>query len=254
VYQYDADFYRFLSSFALESARRVVPKLSAALPLRSVVDFGCGEGAWLRAWCETGASVTGIDGPYIDRGQLLIGQSEFRAADIAEPIDLGRQFDLVQSLEVAEHLPSIRADTFIDTLTTHGPLILFSAAVPGQGGENHINEQPLGYWRKLFRARGYFPVDYLRPLIAGDTAIQPWYRYNILLYVKEDWVEYLPEATRACVVADADRLRDYRPLTCRLQQAVVRQLPGNAVNWLSRLRAILTAQRSAGGAPIMPAR
>jgi SAM-dependent methyltransferase len=245
LYEYDAYFYDFLSSFALESARRLIPRLVSVLPLRSVVDFGCGEGAWLRAWSETGASVMGVDGPYIDRDRLLIRPGEFHPADIAEPINLGRQFDLAQSLEVAEHLPSTKAKTFVDTLTAHGPLILFSAAVPGQGGENHVNEQPLDYWRALFRKRGYLPIDYLRPLIIGEAAIQSWYRYNILLYVKEHYVEELPGSVRDCVVADADCLREYRPLACRVQQMLVRRLPVHAVNRISRLRAAMAARRRA---------
>src|SRR5256885_15969550 len=115
---------------------------------------------------------------------MLIDAANLRAADLANPIDLGRRFDLVQSLEVAEHLPAVKAESFVDTLIAHGSLVLFSAALPGQGGENHVNEQPLDYWRDIFRSRGYLPVDYLRPLITGDPAIQSWYRYNILLYVE----------------------------------------------------------------------
>src|SRR5215467_6710413 len=165
VYAYGTDFYRFLASFAVRSAQRIVPTLTAVLPVRSVADFGCGQGAWLSVWAAAGASITGVDGPYIDRRGLLIDPGDFHPADLSAPIDLGRQFDLVQSLEVAEQLPVAKAAKFVDTLTAHGACVLFSAAVPGQGGENHLNEQPLGYWRAIFREHGYCPVDYLRPLI-----------------------------------------------------------------------------------------
>jgi SAM-dependent methyltransferase len=248
LYKYDGHFYDFLSSFALESARRVVPRLTTPLPLRSVVDFGCGQGAWLRAWFETGADVMGVDGPYVDRRHMLIDAANFRAADLANPIDLGRRFDLVQSLEVAEHLPAAKAESFVDTLVAHGPMVLFSAALPGQGGENHVNEQPLDYWRDIFRSRGYLPVDYLRPLITGDPAIQSWYRYNILLYVEAGRLGSLPDALRAYVVRDGDALRDYRPRTCRLQQALVRRLPVSTVNRISRFRAAVAVRRNAGAA------
>lgn len=134
MYEYGADFYRYLASFAMRSARAVVPQLSAVIPIRSVVDFGCGQGAWLSIWKRAGASIVGIDGPYVDRDKLLIDEAAFQAADLSAPIDLGRCFDLVQSLEVAEHLPAAKAEQFIATLTKHGPRVLFSAAVPGQGG------------------------------------------------------------------------------------------------------------------------
>ena len=150
LHEYGDNFYRFLASFAVRSAEQIIPVLNALLPINSVVDFGCGQGAWLSVWRKAGAKVTGVDGPYVDQQHLMIDADEFRGADLSRTIDLGRRFDVVQSLEVAEHLPSSRASEFIGTLTSHGPLVMFSAAVPGQGGEHHINEQPLEYWRKSF--------------------------------------------------------------------------------------------------------
>ena len=179
LHEYNADFYGFLTSFAVRSAEQIVPLLTAELTIGSVADFGCGQGAWLSVWRKAGAAVVGVDGPYVDRRHLMIEQSEFRAADLGSPIALGRRFDLVQSLEVAEHLPAERASAFIDTLTAHGPLVLFSAAIPGQGGEHHVNEQPLEYWRAKFRDRSYLAVDCIRPQVAGHQAIQNWYRNNI---------------------------------------------------------------------------
>jgi SAM-dependent methyltransferase len=246
VYAYKADFYRFLSSFAPRSALRIIPKLISAIPVRSVVDFGCGQGAWLSVWAATGASVTGVDGPYVDRRHLLIDADDFHAADLAEPIDLVRQFDLVQSLEVAEHLPATKAGQFVDTLTAHGPCVLFSAAVPGQGGENHVNEQPLSYWRAFFRERRYAPVDYLRPLICDDPEITRWYRCNIMLYVKDDAIASLPDPIRSCRVPDTQPLRDYWPLSYRLCHALVRRLPSGVVDRISRTKGALLAAHRAG--------
>jgi SAM-dependent methyltransferase len=243
MYEYGADFYRYLSTFVVRSAQGVVPRLAAVLPIRSVVDFGCGQGAWLSVWQSAGVSITGVDGSYVDRNRLLIDPAYFRAADLAEAIDLGQRFDLVQSVEVAEHLPASRARQFVDTLTAHGSCVLFSAAVPGQGGEHHVNEQPLGYWRDIFRQKGYVAIDYLRPLIFQDAEIEPWYRYNILLYVAEDHVAALPEMLRSRLVSDADELEDYRPLPYRLRQALMRSLPVGAVTRLSRLRTSLVARK-----------
>jgi SAM-dependent methyltransferase len=244
VHEYGPDFYRFLASFAVRSAQRIVPKLAAAIPVRNVVDFGCGQGAWLSVWAAAGVSVIGVDGPYVDRRRLLIDPGDFHAADLAAPIDLGRQFDLVQSLEVAEHLPAAKAAQFVDTLTAHGACVLFSAAVPGQGGENHVNEQPLGYWRAIFRERGYSAVDYLRPLVRHDPAIARWYRCNMMLYVKDDVIASLAEAARLRCVPDARPLEEYWPLHYRLRHALVRQLPSGVVNRISRTRGVLVARRA----------
>jgi SAM-dependent methyltransferase len=244
VYEYRTDFYRFLASFAIRSAQRIVPKVTAVLPVRSVVDFGCGQGAWLSVWAATGALVTGVDGPYVDRHHLLIDADDFHAADLAAPLDLRRRFDLVQSLEVAEHLPPAKAEQFVDTLTKHGACVLFSAAVPGQGGENHVNEQPAEYWRAIFRERGYPAVDYVRRLIRGDRAIAQWYRYNIMLYVKDDTFASLPDPLRSCRVPDSHLLEDYWPLRYRLRHALVRRLPSGTVDCISRNKGALTARRA----------
>ena len=246
MYEYGTDFYRFLGSFAVHSAQQIVPRLNAAIPVRSVVDFGCGQGGWLSVWAELGVTVVGVDGPYVDARRLLIDPADFHAADLAAPIDLGRQFDLVQSLEVAEHLPAAKAGQFVDTLTAHGSHVLFSAAVPGQGGENHVNEQPLGYWRAIFRDRGYAAVDYLRPLVCDEPSIERWYRCNIILYVREDVVASLPEPLRGCRVPDSQELQDYWPLPYRLRHALIRRLPSNAINRVSHLKAILATHRATG--------
>jgi SAM-dependent methyltransferase len=241
-HEYGEDFYRFLASFAGRSARRIVAELTTALPVRSVADFGCGHGAWLRVWSEAGASVTGVDGSYIDTRKLLIDRSCFRGADLTAPLSLGAKFDLVQSLEVAEHLPAGAAERFVDTLVAHGPLVLFSAAIPGQGGEHHINEQPLAYWRALFRGRGYSAIDYLRPRIAGDRTVARWYRYNVMLYAAEDSLGLLPERVLACRVPEQRPLADYRPLAYRLQNALVRRLPTGAVDGISRMKGLAAAR------------
>lgn len=244
MYEYAADFYRYLAPLALRSAERVVPHLKAALTIESVADFGCGQGAWLNVWRAAGVAVLGVDGPYVDRSRLLIEPAEFHAADLGEPIDLGRRFGLVQSLEVAEHLPREKARQFVDTLCRHGSCVLFSAAVPGQGGEQHINEQPLSYWRRLFGDNGYAAIDYLRPLIFADREVQWWYRYNTLLYVKEDHIAVLPPAVRGSRVDDEAAPRNYYPLHRRVRNALIRQLPPDAANRLARLKASLAAGAS----------
>jgi SAM-dependent methyltransferase len=243
VHEYDADFYRFLASFAAGSAEQIVPLLTAALVINSVADFGCGQGAWLSVWRKTGAVVMGVDGPYVDRRHLMIDQHDFRSADLSERIDLGRRFDLVQSLEVAEHIPSEKASDFVEMLTDHAPLVMFSAAVPGQGGEHHINEQPLEYWREMFGNRGYVAIDFIRPQLVNDREVQDWYRYNIILYSEKTHILELPDCVRAFHVPEDQRLPNYWPLQDRIRHAVIRQMPRIAVDFLSRLKTRLEAKK-----------
>jgi SAM-dependent methyltransferase len=249
MHEYDSDFYRFLASFATRLAEQVVPLLNALMPINSVADFGCGRGAWLSVWQKSGAFVMGVDGPYVDRRDLMIAPRQFCAADLSRPIDLGRRFDLVQSLEVAEHLPAERAADFADTLTAHGPLVMFSAAVPGQGGEHHINEQPLEYWREKFRARGYVAIDCVRPQLVRNSQVQHWYRYNIVVYAAEDHLWAIPNRLQEFRVPENQKLREYWPFPDRVRHAVIRQLPRGAVDLLSRMRAHWEARGSRSAEP-----
>ena len=244
MHEYDANFYAFLNSFAVRSAKAIVPVVKGALPVSSVADFGCGCGAWLSVWRETGADIIGVDGDYVDRRWLLIPPETFRPADLAYSVDLGRRFDLVQSLEAAEHLPATAAGNFIHTLTRHSDAVLFSAAVPGQGGENHLNEQYPEYWRLLFGMEGYKPFDLVRPAVRGNEAVQRWYRYNTILYLRAERLGNLSPAVRQFLVPDDKPIADNWPLADRLRQAMVRALPRRVVDRLARINAATAARKA----------
>ena len=139
---YNEDYYDALKEGARDSARVLVPLVLDLVDARSVVDVGCGLGTWLSVFREHGIEeLLGIDGPHIDTSSLEIAPEHFVAHDLQHPLDLERHFDLVVSLEVAEHLPAACAETFVSSLVGLGPVILFSAAIPAQGGEHHVNEQ-----------------------------------------------------------------------------------------------------------------
>src|SRR5205085_11975533 len=117
----------------------------------------------------------------------------FRAIDLREPFELPRTFDLAVSLEVAEHLPASSASAFVESLTRLAPAVLFSAAVPHQGGWNHLNEQWPQYWAEIFARHGFFPVDCLRERFWDRPNVRWWYAQNMVLYLADGhplWRQY----------------------------------------------------------------
>src|SRR3989304_9166891 len=132
---YDKQFFDQMTEGSLSSARVVLPILFGYFKPTSVVDVGCGRGTWLKPAAEFGVQqLQGIDGDYVERDSLLIDEQNFQAWDLAEKIDMGRRFDLAICVEVAEHLPFSRSETFVAELTQLSDVVLFSAALPYQGG------------------------------------------------------------------------------------------------------------------------
>lgn len=249
MHEYTSDFYAYQEPGSRASAEVVVPMLTRHLNIASVLDVGCGRGMWLSVWRANGVQdIAGLDGDYVDRNRLHIPADRFTAGDLTKGFDLGRRFDLVSTLEVAEHLPTAASPDFVKSLTRHGPMVLFSAAVPGQGGENHINEQPYGFWRALFAAEGFRAFDPLRPTIHADPRVEPWYRYNVLLYVHDAVIPTLPAAIAETRVPDAAEVPDVSPFGYRMRKALLRHLPVSTVTSLAQLNARMKV-RGRGGAP-----
>lgn len=181
---YDDAFYHEHLSSVLMSARCVVPILIQMLQPKSVIDVGCGVGTWLKAFEEAGVTdYLGLDGDYVNRNKLLVDASRFLPSDLERSTELGRVFDLAICLEVGEHLPQQRARSLVRDLGNAAPVVLFSAAIPGQGGTHHINEQWPDYWKRLFEEVGYQRFDCIRPSIWTDTRIAWWYRQNLYLFI-----------------------------------------------------------------------
>jgi len=177
---YEANQYGSFIS-AIEVFKYFIPKYNPS----SIVDFGCGTGTWLAAAKQINRDieVVGVDGDYVDRNMLMINKKEFLPRDLTRELDLERKFDLAMSLEVAEHLDEKYADVFVDTLCRHSDIILFSAAHLGQGGDGHINEQPIEYWINKFEKRDYVWND-IREIFKNNYDIEPWYKDNISLFIK----------------------------------------------------------------------
>jgi trans-aconitate methyltransferase len=205
---YNTLFYAVQRQRSGRSAEEVVGLVNELLRPTSVVDVGCGIGAWLGEWRKQGVSdVLGIDGDWVDRSLLQIPAEQFVAHDLAQPFQGSRRYDLVMSLEVAEHLDKDNADAFLDLLTSLGSVILFSAAVPNQGGQHHVNERWQGDWAHDFAKRGFIAVDCVRPQIWDNQNVQVWYRQNIVIYATETAL-----AEHTGLRAAAEGIRD-RPLS-----------------------------------------
>jgi SAM-dependent methyltransferase len=234
---YDASYYVSEGpASSLRSARIVVPALVSLLQPRSVIDVGCGSGAWLSAFRENGVErILGLDGDHVDRSWLIIPKDCFRAVNLAKPFKVDEKFDLAMSLEVAEHLPEKHARDFVRNLVSLAPFVVFSAAVPFQGGIHHLNEQWPEFWQDLFAESGYRSMDLIRKQFWKNAGVKYWYRQNMFLFAREDMIPANPALLEAS--SDADDLMLVQSAILHYQmgvRSILKQLPRSIWSAVSR--------------------
>jgi SAM-dependent methyltransferase len=207
----NASYYEWMKVGSRRSAQAVVPFLVQLLEPRSVVDAGCGTGSWLRVFRENGTEdVLGVEAAPIDGSVLEIAPDELRIASVVEDLELGRRFDLALCLEVAHYHPPDAAPKLVRNLCALAPAVLFSAAIPGQGGagaKDRPGQQWPDAWAALFEAHSYVCIDCVRPRIWDDDEVEVWYAQNTLLFAERTLVE-----SRPALAAELDRARG-RPLS-----------------------------------------
>jgi SAM-dependent methyltransferase len=179
-------FYASHEQEARRSAEAVLPYVIGRLQPGSVVDVGCGAGVWLAGARDLGiADVLGIEGPWMEALPGRDTSLPMRFQNLDAPIVADRRFDLAIALEVAEHLKPQRAVGFVADLCALADIVLFSAAVPGQGGTHHINEQWQSAWVERFRQNDFVAFDVIRPEFWRDERVAFWYRQNTFLFAHE---------------------------------------------------------------------
>ncbi len=153
---------------------------------KTVVEFGCGPGHLSRELAKLGVQVTSVDGySHPDFTGLPVEFYPLNLNDATAIANLfqDKHFDLAVSLEVAEHLQPESSPTIINWLTKVAPVVVFSAAVPSQGGHGHINLHPRDYWHSLFTQSNFVISDRIREKLRTHPSVAPWYRYNVVDYV-----------------------------------------------------------------------
>lgn len=186
--EYNYQFYEKRHSDTIHAAEVVLGLVADVTPpTHSAVDLGCGVGTWLAVLKKNKVEkVKGFDGAWVNKSLLQIPEENFFEQDFTQPIPGNETFDLAISLEVAEHLPAKNAKDFVLSLTLLSDFVLFSAAIPYQGGVGHLNEQWPNYWISLFKEHGFECLDFIRKQIWDDPKIPYWYKQNTFLFVKNN--------------------------------------------------------------------
>jgi SAM-dependent methyltransferase len=183
---YGEYYYTHMDAIAMRSAPAIVDSVFSRFGPERVIDVGCGSGALLAGLKEKGVSVVGLE--YSKAALDVCGKRGLEVYQFnieeAQQADLGH-FNLAMCFEVAEHISAAHADALVEMLVGFAPRVVFTAATPGQGGTDHVNEQPHEYWIEKFEHRGY-------PLLSAVTEEwrEEWrqkdvagcYRRNVMVF------------------------------------------------------------------------
>lgn len=184
---YNKHFFNNQQAGSVSSAEIIVPFLMTEFKPRSVIDIGCGIGTWLEVFNKYGiTSYIGLDS-HEQFDLLKIPLSNYLYQDLNEydRTNDTERWDMAISLETAEHLQPNKSAQFVKALTSASDIVVFSAAIPYQGGRNHINERWQSFWTKLFKQQGYVCVDCIRPVFWNNKNVEWWYLQNMLVFINQ---------------------------------------------------------------------
>jgi len=165
----------------------------------SVIEFGCGSGYLSKALNSRGVFVTAIDG-YADPDFSGKEGIEFAKVNLNDPAavdlflsSLPSKYDVAICMEVAEHLQPSVSLGLIKSITSVSDVVIFSAAVPGQDGDGHINCRRRDEWHEFFYRQGFVIADTIREKIRNNMKVGLWYRLNAVDYYKKKRELSIPE-------------------------------------------------------------
>jgi SAM-dependent methyltransferase len=168
---------------------RIISELKPEI--HSALDVGAGTGGYVAALARMGVRSIGVEYSWIGRILGKLQGSPMLSFDCSRKEacpELGR-FDLVFSIEVGEHLPNELSSEFVEYISRHGDLVVFSSAFPGQGGHGHINEQPKDFWRELFNKCGFNNDVEMELLISTrleESGYRGWLPKNLQVFRRND--------------------------------------------------------------------
>ncbi len=185
---YGSDYYEsVVEGPAVRSAATIANSILNEFEATRIIDVGCGTGALLEALRDRGCEVFGLE--YSEAALKCCRSRRLSVAKFDLETDLfndNQTYDVTVSMEVAEHLPEMAADRYVDLLTRLSEVIIFTAAPPGQGGTDHVNEQPPSYWISKFQERGFKHAEELsqrwRESWEAVGEVEGWYKKNLMIF------------------------------------------------------------------------
>jgi SAM-dependent methyltransferase len=185
---YDADFFKKLEAVMKTSAPIIADSVIKQFQPQSVIDVGCGTGDLLFELSQRGINCMGLEYAEAALERCRTKGLHVVSFDIESTEEINQKADLVISTEVAEHLPATYADRYVDLLTGISNVVTMTAAPPGQGGTDHVNEQPNEYWIDKFARRGFHYEQDISMKFRREWKeknVESWYYSNVMIFTNK---------------------------------------------------------------------
>jgi len=188
---YDDEYYRLVvEGPMLQSALIIANSIKREFSPMTLIDVGCGTGVLLMELKKQDVQVMGLEYStsalkYCQARGLNVVKFDLESD---ETVTTG-MVDVCVSTEVAEHLPSTSAEKYVDLLTQISSTVVMTAAPPGQGGTDHVNEQPNEYWVEKFHHRKFYFDHALTLKFRQEWKkenVVSWYYENVMVFKKID--------------------------------------------------------------------
>ena len=204
-----------------DQARELGKVLVSMYAPKSVIDIGCNRGIYLEGFQSAGCEVLGIDS---DEQALSKAKVPTIRLDITNGLN-PKKYDLALCLEVLEHIEEAKSDKVISNICKGADTVVFSAALPGQGGDGHINCQQKAHWIEKFKANGYSQDIEETNFIIRDMKSKPgtmgWLLNNVMVFRRNGTPSIYTEKMTFHVVSlpHTQTTKEYLP--CAYTQKVI---------------------------------
>lgn len=152
-----------------------------------VDDIGASRGLYVRKLLAMGISAKGYD-KFTEYEPLVT------RCDITQPMTLesgigwGKKFFVTLCLEVFEHVEDVHWERMILNLIQRANVVIFSAALLGQGGTGHINCRSRYEWIRRFAMMGWMldldSTEHLVAFLSKNPGVMGWLKANVMIFVR----------------------------------------------------------------------
>ena len=240
---YSTDFYQSVTSRAVIASEVALGTILKNFVAQSVIDIGAGDGVWTSTALSIGnpTRLTVVDLPGSTFKLLQKVDKSIKKITLNFENDMlknGEPYDLGICVEVIEHISTGRALLLLDWISVNCCTVMFSGAIPGQGGTHHINEQNQSYWLNVMMARGFIPIDNIRPQLYRNGKIPQYYRNNIFFFINSRFIHEhrIKKLLKESITQESFAFMDTRSIILRTIQKILAFLPVTAVSQLATLK------------------